>query len=217
MPDRAEDVPERDSSGARRDRILDAATRIFAEKGFERATIRDIAGAAGIADGTIYNYFANKSALLLALLDRLNETGQRESHFAAGSEADLSSFLRGYLKQRFATLTGSGSDIFRVLLSEVLVDRELRKRYYQEVLAPTFAIGERALLQQAEQGLSRPLDPVLTSRVLAGMVLGVLLLRLLGDPPLQEQWDDVPDVLATVILEGLLPEQGGHRATDQRV
>lgn len=191
---------------ARRARILDAATQVFAARGFERATIREIARVAGIADGTIYNYFANKPALLLALLDRLNETEQRESHFADGATADMSSFLRGYLAQRFATLTHSGFDILQVLLSEMLVNPELRDRYYREVIAPTFVVGEGALRQRAAQGALRPLDPVLTSRVLAGMVLGLLLVRLLGDTPLQERWDEVPDVLATLILEGLLPE-----------
>ena len=39
----------------RRQHILDAATRVFAAKGFHRATIRDIAAAAGVADGSIYN------------------------------------------------------------------------------------------------------------------------------------------------------------------
>jgi len=58
---------------ARRTQILDAATRVFASKGFNRATIRDVAQDAGVADGTIYNYFANKTDLLFGLLDRLNE------------------------------------------------------------------------------------------------------------------------------------------------
>lgn len=211
------DAPNLDDPlAARRGQILDAATRVFAEKGFERATIREIAGVAGIADGTIYNYFANKSALLLALLDRLNETEGRESHFAAGAEIDMGDFLRGYLAQRFATLASTGFDIFQVLFSEILVNRELRARYYREVIAPTFTIGEAALQQRIEQGALRPLDPSLTARVLAGMVMGVLLLRLLGDQPLQERWDEVPDVLTTLILEGLLPEEGDHHATAQR-
>ncbi|NJM77475.1 MAG: helix-turn-helix transcriptional regulator [Acaryochloridaceae cyanobacterium RU_4_10] len=59
---------------ARRNQILDAAAKVFAEKGFHPATIRDVAREASIADGTIYNYFKNKSALLLGILERMRES-----------------------------------------------------------------------------------------------------------------------------------------------
>jgi TetR/AcrR family fatty acid metabolism transcriptional regulator len=42
---------------ARREQILGAATRVFADKGFSRATTREVARAAGVSEGTIYNYF----------------------------------------------------------------------------------------------------------------------------------------------------------------
>ena len=64
-------------TAARRNQILDAATKVFAEKGFQRATIKEVAKEAGIADGTIYIYFKNKNALMLGILDRLNATEQR--------------------------------------------------------------------------------------------------------------------------------------------
>jgi AcrR family transcriptional regulator len=67
---------------ARRTQILDAATQVFARKGFNRATIRDVAKVAGVADGTIYNYFANKTDLLFGLLDRLNDTERRPASLA---------------------------------------------------------------------------------------------------------------------------------------
>ena len=75
----------------RRTQILDAAMAVFAERGYHRATIREVARTAGVADGTIYNYFADKEALLLACLDRLNQTEQRAAQFAPA--------LRGH--QRF--------------------------------------------------------------------------------------------------------------------
>ena len=92
--------PDPDSSlrdqlvAVRRRHILDAATREFAAKGFDRATIRDVARRAGVADGTIYNYFPNKAALLLGILDRLNETAQRREHLGVSVSADLEAFLR---------------------------------------------------------------------------------------------------------------------------
>src|SRR5574337_1289444 len=49
---------------ARRAQIVAAAARVFARKGFDRATISEIAEAAGLAEGSIYNYFRSKEELL---------------------------------------------------------------------------------------------------------------------------------------------------------
>ncbi|MDX1990860.1 MAG: helix-turn-helix domain-containing protein [bacterium] len=59
---------------ARRNQILDAAAVVFAEKGFHPTTIRDVAKQAGIADGTIYNYFDSKPALLLGIFERMRDS-----------------------------------------------------------------------------------------------------------------------------------------------
>ena len=45
----------------RRQGILEAAARVFARKGFEKATTREIAQEADVSEGTIYNYFASKT------------------------------------------------------------------------------------------------------------------------------------------------------------
>jgi AcrR family transcriptional regulator len=56
-----------ETKAATRQRILEAAGQLFAAKGFEASTTRDIADAAGIASGTLFNYFATKEAILAAL------------------------------------------------------------------------------------------------------------------------------------------------------
>jgi AcrR family transcriptional regulator len=53
-----------------RARILNAALETFQERGFERATMRDIAGTAGVATGAAYYYFDSKDALVLAFYER---------------------------------------------------------------------------------------------------------------------------------------------------
>lgn len=64
-------------SDARRARVLDAARSVFAEKGFDGASIREIARQAGYTAGAIYSYFDSKEAIHAALLaeslERLNE------------------------------------------------------------------------------------------------------------------------------------------------
>jgi len=69
-------------NGSRRLPIFDAAVKVFAEKGFARATVEEIAKQAGIAKGTIYYNYKGKKELFLSLLDegieRLEATVNRE-------------------------------------------------------------------------------------------------------------------------------------------
>jgi len=194
---------------ARRNQILDAATQVFAQKGFHRATIRDVARAAGIADGTIYTYFANKSALLIGILDRLNETAQRREHFTAGAITDLRSFLTVYMEQRMS-LVMAQTEVLRALLPEVISDPELRKLYFERTVAPTFAVAEQFIAARMADGEVATLPVAATVRALTGAIVGVLMLRLLGDPFLEEQWQEMPTVLTHILCDGLIAAGGDN-------
>ncbi len=182
---------------ARRTQILDAAITVFSEKGFHRATIKEIARVAGIADGTIYTYFASKDEVLLAVLDRLNETTERRQQFVLGDEQDLKAFFRAYLQQRMALLWPN-AEVFRAVLPELLVNGELRRQYYEQVLAPTIAVGEQFFQAQNEQ---LQINIPLTVRAIAGTLLGLLLLQLLGDEVVASQWEALPDVLTALFFD----------------
>jgi AcrR family transcriptional regulator len=197
---------------ARRNQILDAATRVFAARGVHRATIREIAKDAGIADGTIYNYFTNKQALLLGILERANQSEQRQADFAQAADGDPGLFMQAYLAQRLARLANTGDEAFRVLFSELLIDAELRETYMQQVAGPTFALGDGQFADWAARGVITTRDPQLVTRAIASMVLGLTLLRALGDPYLHEHWADVPAVLADLLASGLQLDRGGHDA-----
>jgi len=54
-------------------RIIEAAVKVFAKKGFYQAKVTDVAKAAGVADGTIYLYFKNKDDLLIRLFEEKME------------------------------------------------------------------------------------------------------------------------------------------------
>ena len=55
--------------GATRDAILEAAAAVFSAGGATQARMEDIAASAGVAVGTVYNYFEDRTALVTALLD----------------------------------------------------------------------------------------------------------------------------------------------------
>lgn len=189
---------------ARRNQILNAATAVFAEKGFHRATIKDIARAAGIADGTIYTYFSSKTEVLLGILNRLNESTEREMQFALGSEQDVRAFFKAYVRQRIS-LIWPNAEVFRAVLPEMLVNAELRDLYYQQVLVPTFRVAEHYFLAQMEEGQLRKVDVPLAIRAIAGTVLGLLMTQLLGDELIAARWEELPEVLTTLMFDGLKP------------
>jgi len=189
---------------ARRNQILDAATTVFAEKGFHRATIKDIARAAGIADGTIYTYFSSKTEVLLGILNRLNESTEREMQFALGSEQDVRAFFKAYVRQRIS-LIWPNAEVFRAVLPEMLVNAELRDLYYRQVLVPTFRVAEHYFLAQMEEGQLRKVDVPLAVRAIAGTVFGLLMTQLLGDELIAARWEELPEVLTTLMFDGLKP------------
>ena len=85
--------------------IIEAATRVFAEKGYQYATIADIAKAAGISTGLLYSYFENKLDVLLSIilkfLQALNAANQEQSAVAQGPLDRLHAVLHNFEKMLF--------------------------------------------------------------------------------------------------------------------
>jgi AcrR family transcriptional regulator len=188
---------------ARRKQILEAAVKVFAAKGFHQTTIKDIAREAGVAQGTIYNYFENKTALMLGIFDSLNETDRRAASFAELPSTDIRAFMKAYLRHRLMLLRADNFEVFKVVLSEVMVNKELRELFLRNILEPTFAVAESYLRQWAAQHTAGFVDIGLTMRAVSGMVLGLIVEYLIGDQVLQTRWDELPDFLADFILDGL--------------
>jgi len=62
-------MPMKNKNGEKYYRIINAATKVFAKKGFFHAKVSDIAKEAQVADGTIYLYFDNKDDILISLFE----------------------------------------------------------------------------------------------------------------------------------------------------
>lgn len=191
---------------SRRAHIAEAALAVFAAKGYHRATIRDVAYAAGVADGTIYASFANKEALLLALLDPLDELAAAEATPPdARVPADVAGELRTRLTERFAALTPQRLDALRVVLSEVLVTPDLRALFLDRIVKPTYTLPVPGYAALHAAGQINAPDPAFTARALTASMLGFVMLRLLGDPQTEKGWGPVSHQLADLLLDGLMP------------
>jgi len=189
---------------ARRRQILDAAERVFGRRGYHRATIREVAREAGIADGTIYNYFANKEDLMRNLLSRLQQAEGRAQGHSAGAGNDLRRFMPAYLRRQLAFMMAN-RDLFRALLPELLVDADLQQLYLQQVLLPSLDVTTMMIEAGRPSGAHQPIDSALASRAVAAAILGLMALELLGEPTVHERWGELPEALSSLFLTGLTP------------
>ena len=199
MP-RAPAAPE--AVARRRDEILDAATAVIAERGWGDATVRRIAARAGVAEGTIYNYFAGKDDLLLGLLERLHAAETRKVPLGAHPPSDFVAFLSAYMRHRLGSLR-QDLDLLRALLPALLADARLRARYAERILTPSLRSAEQLLVRAMASGRARSLDPALCARALSGLVLGALVLELLGDDAGAARHEQLPELLGDLLAGGL--------------
>ena len=189
---------------ARRSQILDAAAAVFAEKGFHRASTKEIASTSGISEGTIYNYFASKSDLLIGIMTRLAELESLDEELVEALQGDAREFFVATFRYRVGRIQ-QGQEMLQAILPEVLTNPELREQFYQQYVLRIATMIEQYVQAQIELGNIRPVDVPLTVRAIQSTFVGLLVLRILGDEPLQSRWDDVPEILATLLFDGLKP------------
>jgi AcrR family transcriptional regulator len=188
----------------RKKQILEAAAKVFAEKGFHRASTKAIAKAAGISEGTIYNYFTSKQELLTALLQRLGDMSPLEET-QHDSEHDPQRYYAEDFKARLAIMN-QNLEILRPVLSEALIDRDLRAVMIEGLRQQYVEPVEAYLQAHIESGDIRQItNTALMTRMMQTVAIGLMVLRLLGDPVLEEEWDQLPEALASMLYEGLKP------------
>lgn len=197
---------------ARLEQILDAAARLFAERGFHRTTTRDIAQAADVAEGTLYNYFETKNDLLFAILSRLSESELPQAGLVPGA-ARPTQVSAGDVRQHFTNLLAlrreyvdENSVMLQAILSEILANAELRQRYADQLLGPTLNGLEKELALRIKLGQLYDLDVPATARVLTSMWIGLFVLQLLEDPQKQPDWDRLAQAIIHIAFDGIAPK-----------
>lgn len=129
-----------------RKRIVEAATRLFGEQGFDAPTVDEIAAEADVAKGTIYNYFEAKEELLFELVIGLEQGVQGQLGRFAEAPGPLESILEGWLRFQLR-LKRPHLAFVRVFLSELVLRGEeygeQAERMQQYVDPPLMALLER--------------------------------------------------------------------------
>ncbi|MBN1657340.1 MAG: TetR/AcrR family transcriptional regulator [Anaerolineae bacterium] len=186
----------------REERILDAAAAVFAEKGYHGATVHDIAVHADVADGTIYNYFDNKFDLIIGILARVTDLDGLPDELMSGLHGDPRAFFVAAFRDRLARIA-YGQEMLTAILPQVFVNDHLRGRFYRQYVSRISPLLEGYIQAQVDRGYIHAVDAPLLTRVVQAAFIGMLVMRILGDEVLHTRWDEVPELLAGILFEGI--------------
>jgi TetR/AcrR family fatty acid metabolism transcriptional regulator len=166
--------------GDKHDRILDAAVRVFARKGFHATRVSDVANAAGVADGTIYLYFKSKDALLVSLFENRVERLLRFLETELRRAASASEKLKRIVEVQLGLLEGE-RDLAEVLTVILRQSTKLMKQFaapkfnaYLDAIAAVVAEG------QAAGEIRADISPHLAARAIFGALDGIAMTWALG-------------------------------------
>ncbi len=155
-------------------KILDAAARVFAEHGYARASTKQIAEVADIAEGSLFYHFENKRGVLLALMDNLAENvlGMFLEE-RLEERRDPVAWLEQIIQHRIALVRQNRPLIF-ALVQELMLDEELRQTYKEKIIAPVTARIADKMHQLIAAGALRPLNVEIITRVMMGGFLSFI-------------------------------------------
>ncbi len=192
----------------RRQQILDAAQQVFAQKGFEGASIKDLAKAAKISPGLLYWYFKDKSDLFASLVSERIKTAfgllPENVSFDLPPEEFLPQFGRFYISMFELPMNNA---LFKVMITNVSsfppAVREVRSNVIRRVLGTLQGYFQK----QIEAGHMRSCDTEMATRTFMGSIVAYLLLKhVLQDPQAKELTvEEIVDGITDVVLHGILP------------
>jgi AcrR family transcriptional regulator len=186
----------------RLEKILEASARLFAAKGFHRTTTKEIAEAANVAEGTLYNYFENKNELLLEILNHLIEAQDFRSQLEGSILHDPRQFFIDMFESQKVD-SEKHSVMQKAILSEILADVDLRKQYYSQLVVPALTMLEKHLQMRIMLGQISSLDTPLAARFIVSLWTGIFILQLLGDPELESDWDAFAQQSTAILFNGI--------------
>ncbi|MCK6623617.1 MAG: TetR/AcrR family transcriptional regulator [Anaerolineae bacterium] len=181
---------------ARRTQILMGAAEVFSQKGFYQATTKEIAKAADVSEGTIYNYFKNKRDILVAMIDLLGSEALK-GMIPNSPAKNPKEFLSVLGKAMFQLLQERGR-LALPILAEIAADAELRARFYQALVRPVVASIEASMQRSTPSSQWRRNEPLILAYALVG---GLLLNFLLQSTHLDPRYKNIS---ADAIIEQLV-------------
>lgn len=188
-------------------KILKAAQRLFARRGYGGTTTRDLAQAAGVAEGTLFRHFESKKAILVRvatdgwvelLTELLTELSEMANYKAIGQ----------VMHHRMSDLPHN-ADLMRVCFMEAQFHPELRDQVQGEVITKMIDVTEAFFQTAIDRGTYRPMDPRVLARIFLGMfaIAGFSQSTLSDETNSPQAMQAMAEGLADVFLNGVLAER----------
>jgi AcrR family transcriptional regulator len=195
------------SEAQTRTRILQAAKRLFASQGFDGTTTRDLAQAAGVAEGTLFRHFPNKKAILVEvatqgwveiLTDLLTELSEMGSYKAVAQ----------VMRRRMWNFHHN-ADLMRICFMEAQFHPDLRDRIQSEVIGKMTDVAEAFFQTAMDKGIYRKTDANLVAKVFLGMfaIAGFSNNTLMEPNASPQQMQEMAEGLADIFLNGVLAKE----------
>ncbi len=163
---------ERLTGPQRRVAILNAAIDLFASRGFQGTTTREIAAAVGVTEPVLYQHFETKRALFDAILQskltqvNSNDIGGLDEAAAAGDDRAFFTRLATVLLDWYL----SDPRYARLLMYASLEKNELSQMFFEKQVVLFYDCVTKYLSQRIKSGAVRNMDPLLVARAFAGML-----------------------------------------------
>ncbi len=170
-------------SGEKHQVILDAAIKTFSRSGYHRTRVSDIAGEAGVADGTVYIYFENKEDILISLFQNLMNRFVEELRTELAGCRDANEKLETIIDYHLRTLE-SKPEQARVTQIEL---RQIDKKINEGISKPLlcyFQLIEEVIEEGKRQALYRQeLDTRTARKVVFGAIDEVVTCWIMSSKP----------------------------------
>lgn len=200
--------------------ILEAAFHVFGKRGLHRATLDDVARAAGITKGTIYLYFPSKAGLFAAMLkDRITAVIPTVDAPDGAAAPSLEGRLAAVGRDLYRFFSSPGYlSMFRTVVSEAAQFPEVAAEVYREGVLTANRRLAAVIEAGVRTGACRSADPMIAARAFVGMFLVFAISqRLLGGERIYPIPDEaVVETVTDIYLNGLLTAPAAGRRPPRR-
>ncbi len=155
----------------KRARVMAAARRLFAERGYAATTTADVAGRAGVSEGILFHHFGSKEGLLAAVAAEYGR-GLAEAMFAGEPFGETPPSAERMLERAFAYVREQGTLARLLVLS---ADPSSAQTARQATRAEIVGALARAFAEWSARGVVRALDPQIAAELLFALVDAALI------------------------------------------